>query len=60
MNEKNLKNEEFKKDIIKVCKKYNLSISHEDSHGSFIITKYDDYYSKWFNEAYYKEDDLYD
>lgn len=31
---------EFIDEIIKVMKKHNLSISHEDSHGGFIIDKY--------------------
>lgn len=30
----------FLNDINDVCKKHNMSISHEDGHGSFIITKY--------------------
>ena len=28
--------------ICDVCKDYGFSISHEDSHGSFIIEKYND------------------
>ena len=42
---------EFIDEIIKVMKKYNLSISHEDSHGSFIIEKYEEYNIKWLKEA---------
>lgn len=42
---------EFIDEIIKVMKKYNLSISHEDSHGGFIIEKYDDYNIKWLKDA---------
>ena len=34
---------EFIDEIIKLMKKYNLSLSHEDSHGAFIIEKYDEY-----------------
>ena len=34
---------EFIDEIIKVMKKHNLSISHEDSHGAFIIEKYEEY-----------------
>lgn len=37
----------FLKDIEKVCKEHNLSISHEDSQGAFIIEEYDDYNMKW-------------
>lgn len=45
----NIKN--FIKEIETICKKYNLSISHEDSHGAFIITKYDDTNIKWLNDC---------
>lgn len=31
----------FLNDLDTLCKKYNLSISHEDYMGSFIIEKYD-------------------
>lgn len=50
-SEKYKKANEFKKEIIATCKKYDFSISHEDGHGGFIITDYDDFYSDWFNEA---------
>ena len=33
----------FLNEITKIYKKYNLSLSHEDGHGSFIIEKYDEY-----------------
>ena len=42
---------EFIDEIIKVMKKHNLSISHEDSHGAFIIEKYDDYNIRWLKNA---------
>ena len=42
---------EFIEEIIKVMKKFNLSISHEDTHGGFIIEKYEDYNIKWFKDA---------
>ena len=42
---------EFIDEIIKVMKKYNLSISHEDSHGAFIIEKYEEYNIKWLKDA---------
>ena len=41
----------FIKDIIEVMKKHNLTISHEDGHGAFIIEKYDDYNIKWLKDA---------
>lgn len=48
-NDSNIIN--FKKEIIEICKKYNLSISHEDCHGGFIITEYNEYCTNWFNNA---------
>ena len=42
---------EFIDEIIKVMKKHKLSISHEDSHGAFIIEKYDEYNIKWLKNA---------
>ena len=42
---------EFIDEIIKVMKKHNLSISHEDSHGRFIIEKYDEYNIRWLKNA---------
>lgn len=41
----------FIDEIINVMKKYNLSISHEDSHGAFIIEKYDENNIKWLKDA---------
>ena len=41
----------FFKEIEDVCLKYNLSISHEDSHGGFIIEEYDKYNIDWLNCA---------
>ena len=32
----------FLTEIERVCKKYGYSISHEDGHGSFIITAYNE------------------
>ena len=37
--------------IDNICKKYNFSISHEDSHGSFILEKYNDYNIKWLKDC---------
>ena len=41
----------FLEEILSVCKKHNLSISHEDWHGAFIIEEYSDKLSQWLNEA---------
>jgi hypothetical protein len=42
---------DFIKDIEEVCKKHNLSISHEDGHGSFIIEEYKESNIKWLSQA---------
>jgi len=34
--------EEFLKEIEEVCKKHNMSISHEDHQGAFIIEEFKD------------------
>lgn len=41
----------FLDEIEKLCKKYELSISHEDGGGSFIIEGYDDYNIEWLRSA---------
>lgn len=46
---KEMKN--FINEVINVMKKYNFSISHEDTHGAFIIEKYEEYNIKWFKDA---------
>lgn len=43
----------FLKEIDDICKKYNLSISHEDEHGAFVLEKYDDLLAKWLFGAFY-------
>lgn len=48
MPEKQLR---FLNEIEEVCKKYDLSIAHEDSGGAFIIEEYDQYNLNWLNEA---------
>lgn len=41
----------FINDIKQVCLKHNLSISHEDGHGSFIIESYNEDNIDWLNTA---------
>lgn len=41
----------FLEDIDLVCKKYNLSISHSDHHGSFEIEEYEDQNIEWLKDA---------
>jgi hypothetical protein len=41
----------FIAEVIEVCKKHGFSISHEDSHGGFIISKYNDHDAEWLMDA---------
>lgn len=42
----------FLDEIEKLCKKYELSISHEDlGYGDFIIEDYDEYNIEWLRSA---------
>lgn len=41
----------FLEDIKLVCKKYNLSISHEDYNGIFLIEKYSEENINWLFDA---------
>jgi hypothetical protein len=46
----------FLNEIIKVCKKYDLSISHEDHHGAFEIEDLDEYNLDWLSDAHITQD----
>lgn len=41
----------FYKELIAIYKKYDISISHEDSHGSFIIENYNGNNVDWIMDA---------
>jgi hypothetical protein len=43
---------DFLKEVNNVCEKYNFSIAHEDGHGAFIITDFDEIYKENFNQAF--------
>ncbi|QXN69904.1 hypothetical protein MAWWA_93 [Bacillus phage vB_BspH_Mawwa] len=43
--------EKFLEEIEKVCRKHNMSISHEDGHGAFIIEKFDEFNISWLKGA---------
>ena len=43
--------ESFLKDITEVCKKHNMTIEHEDGHGSFIIETLNASLGNWPCEA---------
>lgn len=43
---------EFLKEIDAVCRKFGFSISHEDTHGGFVIVPYDSKDEvEWLNDA---------
>lgn len=42
----------FYDELIALFKKYDLSISHEDYYGSFIVDNYDENNVKWLTNAY--------
>lgn len=46
-----LKMTNFFDELDKLCLKYNLSISHEDGHGSFIIEEYKETNMNWLRNA---------
>lgn len=42
----------FLADLVAVCRKHDLSLSHEDGHGSFLVRpSFDEFYAKWLSEA---------
>ena len=41
----------FLKDLRAVCVKHNLSISHEDGHGGFLIDRWSIRNDQWLSEA---------
>ena len=45
------KAKKFLKEIVKLCEKYELSISHEDKEGAFIIEKYSKSNIEWLKDA---------
>lgn len=46
-----LKQIRFLEEIEAICKKYDLSISHQDLQGAFIIEKYSDSNMEWLKDA---------
>jgi hypothetical protein len=43
--------DEFLNQVLLLCKRYNLSISHEDANGAFRIVPYSDDLAEWLREA---------
>jgi hypothetical protein len=48
----NPKIDAFIEEVIAVCKKHKLSISHEDGHGAFQIDDFDERDAEWLREAH--------
>ena len=53
---------EFINEIIKVYKKFHMSISHEDKHGAFLIEPYNEVDDDWLRSAdygrYFSDEDI--
>ena len=45
----------FIEDIVKISKKHNLTLSHEDGHGSFTVEPYSIHNINWLENAYSQE-----
>lgn len=46
---------DFYKEYCELCRKHNISLSHEDGHGAFIIDETDlEHNLEWVAEAYYE------
>ena len=54
MKEKSSKVKDFINEVIELCKKYEFSISHEDTHGAFLISNYDIKNIEWLRNAFDK------
>ena len=46
------KRKEFLEELATVCKKYGLSLAHEDSQGAFLVELYDESNIQWLLAAY--------
>ena len=47
----NLKVDAFLAEVTAICEKHNMSISHEDTHGAFIVQPFDESNIKWLMGA---------
>ncbi len=43
--------QEFLNDLEELCRRHDMSLSHEDGHGSFIIENYSEFNLKWVRSA---------
>jgi len=55
LSDKRNNKQQFINEVVSLMQKYNLSISHEDTHGAFIIKGYDENTIEWFKQAILKE-----
>ena len=44
---------DFLKEYKELCIKHNVSVSHEDGHGGFILENFDEVNINWLNSASY-------
>lgn len=49
--------DKFIKEIDEVCQKHNISISHQDGHGCFLLTKYEESLISWLKDADWSDDE---
>ena len=48
---KDVNTDNFYKDLEQLYRKYNISISHQDGHGAFILEKFDQFNLDWIKSA---------
>jgi hypothetical protein len=42
----------FIEDLVTVYRKHNMSVSHEDGHGSFVIEPFSELNVEWISQAH--------
>ena len=42
----------FLAEVLSVCKKHGMSISHEDTHGAFVVEQYSEERAEWLQDAH--------
>jgi len=47
----NKKVDAFLREIVEVCKEHGFSLSHEDTHGAFVVEKYEEENIQWLMDA---------
>lgn len=57
----NMKNiEKFLEELDTLCRVHNISISHEDGQGAFILENYNESNIKWLREAFIEFEEEYE